>query len=66
LNGVSIAEALAGDPEEYVGRYTSYELQQIVLTLSWFRSTTFYSNDRPLARGELGALGITPPNGKTD
>jgi hypothetical protein len=27
LDGVDIAEALAGDPNEFVGRYTEFELQ---------------------------------------
>jgi hypothetical protein len=61
LNDVNIAEALAGNPEEYVGRYTSYELQQILLDRAWFNSTVFYIDGTPLTPEQLAAVGITQP-----
>src|SRR5580704_7274986 len=64
LDGVDIAEALAGDPSVFVGRYTAYELQQIVGNAKWFDSTTFYRDRRQLTIEELTRDGITRPAGK--
>ncbi len=61
LDGVDIADALAGNPEEFVDRYTSYELQQIVLNPLWFRNTVFYREGRSLTLEDLAAVGMTPP-----
>ncbi len=38
LTGLDIAEALAGDPGCWVGRYTAWELQQIVGNGQWFQN----------------------------
>ena len=38
LDGVDIRDALRGDPNIFVGRYTEYELQQITLTPSGFET----------------------------
>ena len=61
LDGVDVADALAGDPNEFVGRYTAYELQQIVGNAEWFSATTFYLNEKLLTGGELEKIGIRPP-----
>src|ERR1022692_3346910 len=42
LTGLEIADALKGDPETWVDRYTAWELQQIVRNLAWFDNTVFY------------------------
>jgi hypothetical protein len=61
LTGMDIAEALRGDPEIFVGRYTSYELQQVLLHEPWFHNTTFYLDGESLTIEQLRTLGITPP-----
>lgn|SRR5487761_1817340 len=61
LRGVDIRDAFCGDPEEWVGRYTAWELQQIVARRDWFTVTSFYLNGRLLDVEELGTLGIKPP-----
>jgi hypothetical protein len=58
LDGVDIAQAFAGDPAEFVGRYTAYELQQICLHAEWFDRTLFYSGGAVLTPAEVVALGI--------
>ena len=63
LDGVDIAEALAGDPDVFVGRYTAYELQQIVGNAEWFDNTTFYRDSQRLTIADLKDIGITPPAG---
>lgn len=60
LNGLDITDALCGDPREWVGRYTAWELQQIVARGNWFAATSFYSNGRLLDNDELESLGIKP------
>jgi hypothetical protein len=61
LTGLNILEALAGDPQQFVGRYTSYELQQIVRNRRWFLQCTFYLHGRSLTLEDLASLGITQP-----
>lgn len=58
LDQMNIAEALAGDPNEFVGRYTAYELQQVVLNPSWFAATRFYLSRVQLTDAEVNALGV--------
>ncbi len=58
LTGVNIEEALRGDPDIWVGRYTAWELQQIVRNRDWFASTVFYHNGIALTASEAAALGI--------
>jgi hypothetical protein len=59
LTDVNIKDALSGDPNIWVDRYTSWELQQIVRNEKWFNQTTFYLNGKTLARKELDSMGIT-------
>lgn len=61
LNGLNIADALAGNASEWVGRYTAWELQQIVNRHEWFSATIFYLSGRLLDSGELEKLGIKSP-----
>jgi hypothetical protein len=63
LDGVDVADALAGDANEFVGRYTAYELQQIVGNADWFDATTFYLHEKSLTNEELIQVGIRPPTG---
>jgi hypothetical protein len=58
LDQMNIAEALAGDPNEFVGRYTAYELLQIVTNPAWFAATRFYLSRAQLTDAEVNALGI--------
>jgi hypothetical protein len=62
LSGLNIAEALAGDPEIWVGRYTAWELQQIIRNSTWFSNTLFYLNGKQLLARELDSIGIPPQN----
>jgi hypothetical protein len=63
LTGLDIRDALAGDPETWVGRYTAWELQQIVLRQDLFDMTDFYLNGRRITRDETEQFGIVRPNG---
>ena len=58
LDGVDVVEALAGDPNEFVGRYTEFELQQIILNADWFKNTRFYLDGKVLTIEQLEAIGI--------
>ncbi len=58
LAGLNIEEALDGDPAEWVGRYTAWELQQIIRNASWFNDTIFYLGGEVLQTSQLSALGI--------
>jgi hypothetical protein len=58
LDGVNVPNALAGDPNTWVGRYTAWELQQIVGNPTWFSRTTFYLNGEALTLTQLAELGI--------
>lgn len=60
LSGLTIDDALRGDPSIWVGRYTAWELQQIVSRQDWFSATSFYQRRRLLDREELERLGIRP------
>lgn len=57
LQGVNVSEALAGDPNMWVGRYTAWELQQVVSNPSYRAATTFY-NTGHLSAAEKAALGL--------
>jgi hypothetical protein len=58
LTGIDIQEALRGDPEVWVGRYTAWELQQIIRRPEWFHQTTFYRDGLQLTAAETAALGV--------
>jgi hypothetical protein len=58
LNSLDVPSALASDPAVRVGRYTEWELQQIVRNGAWFGATDFYLNGRLLSAEELRRLGI--------
>jgi hypothetical protein len=58
LDGLDIPKALAGNPNVWVGRYTAWELQQIVNNPSWFSRTVFYLDGKELTLAELTELGI--------
>ena len=58
LDALDVGEALAGDPGESVGRYTAWELQQIVRKAEWFKHTVFYLHDMALTSDQLAAMGI--------
>jgi hypothetical protein len=59
LDSINIDQALSGDPNIRVGRYTEWELQQIVRSQSWFEATDFYLNGQQLTASELLEFGIT-------
>jgi hypothetical protein len=59
---LDIQHALAGDPETWVGRYTAWELQQIVLRRDFFDMTDFYLHGRRITKDEAETLGIVRPN----
>jgi hypothetical protein len=61
LTGIDIQDALAGDPSIWVGRYTAWELQQVVLRLELFDITSFYLNGKRLSVEDVEALGIVRP-----
>ncbi len=61
LSGLNITEALSGDPLHWVGRYTAWELQQIVRSRIWFVRTTFYLDGKSLSPPELAQAGIFAP-----
>jgi hypothetical protein len=44
--------------EDRFGRYTAWELQQIVRNRKWFDKTDFYREGRKLTQDELLKLGI--------
>jgi hypothetical protein len=58
LSGLNIGEALSGNPSIFVGRYTSYELQQIIANPKLFSNTTFYMNVVEQTAEQLAKLGI--------
>ena len=58
LDSLDVQKALAGNPVERVGRYTEWELQQIVGNRKWFEATDFFLNRRRLTVEELLQLGI--------
>jgi len=58
LTGIDIHGALAGDPDEWIGRYTAWELQQIVRNAAWFAKTAFYRGGKLLNAAEVASLGI--------
>jgi hypothetical protein len=58
LTSLDIPEALHGDPEWWVDRYTAWELQQIVRNHAWFGNTLFYLNGKLLTPDEVAAIGI--------
>jgi hypothetical protein len=60
LEGVNIQRALSGNPAEFVGRYTEWELQTICRRPDFFRNTSFYRNGRLLTPQEVEQLGIRP------
>jgi hypothetical protein len=60
LDALDVANALAGDPNESIDRYTAWELQQIVRNSEWFAQTAFYANSQALQAEQVAALGIAP------
>ena len=66
LTGLDIADALAGDRNFWSGRFTAYELQQIVTRSTWFAATIFYLDGRVLSESELMAIGISAPGSNLD
>jgi len=58
LAGIDIRKALAGNPTEFVGRYTEYELQQVILDLNLFKNTEFYLNGVKQTANDLKNLGV--------
>ena len=58
LTGMNIEEALRDDPLVWVGRYTAWELQQIVRNRDWIAATVFYCDGVALTATEAAALGI--------
>lgn len=60
LSGLDIDDALRGNPSEWVGRYTTWELQQIVSRQDWFSATSFYLRRQLLEQDDLERLGIRP------
>jgi hypothetical protein len=61
LTGIDIQAALAGDSSIWVGRYTAWELQRIVLQPDLFDITDFYLDGRRLSAEEVEQLGIVRP-----
>jgi hypothetical protein len=61
LTGLDINDALAGDSAIWVGRYTAWELQQIVLRTELFDITYFYLDGIRLTADEARKLGIVRP-----
>lgn len=59
LDDLDVGRALAGNPDEWMERWTAWELQQIVRNPSWFKSTTFYQGGRALNTHEVESLGIS-------
>lgn len=58
LDSLDIPKTLAGNPAERVGRYTEWELQQIVRNQKWLDSTDFYLNGKILTPAEVQNLGL--------
>jgi hypothetical protein len=58
LTGIDIQDALKGDPNTWVDRYTAWELQQIVRNREWFGRTTFYAGGTTLTLKQVSDLGI--------
>jgi RHS repeat-associated protein len=56
LTGVNIPEALSGDASVWVGRYTQWELQQVVGNPTYRAATDFYLNGSKLSPAEAGQL----------
>ena len=66
MTGLDIQDALAGDPETSAGRYTAWELQQILLRQDFFDMTEFYLNGRRITTDEAEKLGIVRPMASID
>jgi hypothetical protein len=58
LDGLKISEALAGPIDEWVGRYTAWELQQVVTNPVLRAATTFYENGVECTAARLAELGL--------
>ena len=58
LADLNVAEALAGDSSMWVGRYTAWELQQVVANPAYRAATTFYMKGVEMKAGALKALGL--------
>jgi hypothetical protein len=61
LSGLNIKEALSGDPSVWVGRYTAWELQQVVGSSSLFNRTKFYLRGVQQTPAQIAQMGIRPP-----
>jgi len=59
LTGIDIAVALSGDPNYWVDRHAAWELQQIIATQTWYRSTIFYLDGCRLDSKQLRQLNIS-------
>ena len=58
LESLDVSKALAGDPNFRVGRFTEWQLQQIVRNKSWFSATDFYLGGKPLDAAGKAAKGL--------
>jgi hypothetical protein len=58
LAGLNVGEALAGDASTWVGRYTAWELQQVVASPALRGATTFYLDGVAQTAAQLSALGL--------
>ncbi len=58
LDSLDVAAALAGDPNDRVGRFTEWELQRIVRNQNWLDSTDFYLDCEKQTEEQLVAMGI--------
>lgn len=61
LEGVNIPQALSGDINTWVDRYTAWELQQITNSPTLFKHTEFYLKGVKQTASQLESLGITAP-----
>jgi RHS repeat-associated protein len=61
LHGLNISDALAGDPNIWVGRYTAWELQQVTNSTRLFNNTIFYLHGVRQTAKQLAELGIKAP-----
>jgi hypothetical protein len=60
LDSLDVAKALAGDATAMgrFGRYTEWELQQIVRNKRWLGATDFFLDSKKLTESEILPLGI--------
>jgi len=58
LDSLNVKNALGGNPLDRVGRYTEWELQQIVRNQGWFGATDFFLNGQKLTMEQLLESGI--------